>query len=265
MKTIFKLFWISLLSTIVNILTKTLVDDNFLAFLSLDEPKLERFHIEYFIINYVVFTILTLIFIYGKRYIPTSKLTKGVVYSLTISVIWFALKFEPAKNFNLLKYILNVITFFIPMMIYGIFLGYLSSEKTFAYKLSEGFLSSFIYFSSWILLRVIYINLEINQGFFRVFSGALWLSAAGVIIGALFGLIFDSSYGSKREILRWILLVSIITFGGYYMLEYTLEKFFNPYRFIAVALDVIAIVISTLISLKIFDKTSYKTLSNKIV
>lgn len=254
MKTIFKIFWISTISTIVNILTKILVDDNFLAFLALDNPKLEKFHIEYIIINFVVFTILTIVFIYGKRYIPTSKLTKGVFYSLSISLIWFALKFEPSKSESFLNYLLSIITFFIPMMIYGIFLGYLSSEKSFTYKLSEGFLASFIYLSSWVLLRVLYINIGVDRGLFHIFSGALWLVIAGTVIGVIFGLIFDMSYGDKKETLIWILLVAVITFSGYYLLEYTLDKFFNPYRFIAVGLDVLAIIISTLLSFKIFAK-----------
>lgn len=256
MKTLFKIVWISLLSTIVNILTKILVDDNFLTFLSLDEPKLERFHIEYTLINLVVFTILTIVFMQIKKYIPSSKLTKGIVYSLSISVIWFALKFDPTGSEKILQYIFNVITFFIPMMIYGIFLGYLSSEKTFSFKISESFLSSFIYLSVWVLLRVIYINLEFDKGLPHIVSGTLWLVITGTIIGIVFGLAFDLSYDGKKETLRWILLVAIITFGGYYLLEYTLEKLYNPYRFIAVGLDVGSVMIATLINFKIFGKNN---------
>ncbi len=258
MKTLFKIIWISLLSTIVNILTKILVDDNFLAFLKLDEPRLERFHVEYILINIVVFILLTMVFIYGKKYLPSTKLSKGIVYSLGISLIWFALKFEPTPNEKLMSYILNIITFFIPMMIYGVFLGYLSSEKEVEYKVTEAFLSSFIYLSAWIFLRIIYLTFDVSKEEFLVFRGTLWIVLTGVVIGVIFGLLFDVKTKTSKQTFVWIFLVSAVTFSCFYLLEYTMDGMFNPYRFLALTLDIIAIVVATLISFKVFEKTPNK-------
>lgn len=254
MKTILKIIWISLLSTVVKVLTQVLVDDNFLTFLSPGEPRIEPFHIEYLIINIVVFVVLTIIFIYGRKYIPVSKLFKGVVYSFSITLIWFALKFEPNSEETIYNYFLNILIFFIPMMIYGLFLGYLSDEKTSTYKIKENILSSVIYLSSWIFLRIIYIVLEINQASFKVFTGTLWLVLTGTAIGLVFGLLYDMSKLPKRQTLHWIFIFSLAVFPGYYLSEYTINKLFNPYRFLAVSLDVLAIIISTLISFKVFKK-----------
>ncbi len=259
MKTFLKVVWISLLSTVVKLLTQVLVDDNFLAFLKLDNPRLEVFHYNYLFINIVVFVVLTIVFIYVKKYIPAHKLFKGVIYSMSITLVWFALKFEPTIDVDFIGYFRKILIFFIPMLIYGIFLGYLSSERSYRYQPTDAFLSAFIYFFAWVILRIIYLLIDVNKADLFVFSGAVWLIMSGAAIGVVFGLLFDMSKLSFKKTVFWIFLMAVIIFFGYYLSEYTIDKILNPYRFLAAFLDIAAIMLATLINFIVFKDSKKLT------
>lgn len=128
MKASLKTLWISFLSTIIKILAQTLTTEGF-SDINTIKVAFTEVPIEYFAINFFIFVALTVLFILINQQIPAYKLLKGFIYTIMVSFVWTALRFQPNVLENFAKYAYGVATFFIPMIIYGALLGYLSTDR----------------------------------------------------------------------------------------------------------------------------------------
>lgn len=225
MKTVFKVTWISFLSTIVRGLAQMLTKEGFKNVSSIN-TMLGPLPIYYFIVNFVFFLAITIMFIPLNKYIPSSKLTKGIVYSMSIGLIWFALRFEPNTYINALAYIVDIIVFFIPLAIAGVFLGYLADDEKRVYKPSKNsFIASTMVAAFWIVGKIIYFLLDPKEPKdTNLLTNMIWLLLTGLIIGMTIIIIFETIKAPRTQTFMYMSIMLIIIFIGFY----TYKQVINP-------------------------------------
>lgn len=241
-KPILKTLWISFLSTFTLVLAQTLTTNGFeninkirLSFLELP--------IEYFIINFFVFVILTILFIMLNDSLPVHKLAKGILYALMVSLVWIALKFQPSAFENIRKYIFDSIVFMIPILIYGVFLGYLATEKTKTFEFKKRHLGYSLISAIWILFHLIYMSISGSpEG--QVFNYIVWLILASLILGLVFGLIYGFSLSSEKNSLFVTTIAVIIIFFSYYAYQFAVRSEFDVKLLIRISLDITSIILA---------------------
>lgn len=262
MKTTFKIIWISLLSTIVKYLTHLIVDSNFQSIHIIHTPIIDIPYM-FIIINIVVFCVFTLIFIGIKDHLPTSKLSKGVVYSLLISSVWFIYSIEPNAIHSLSDVMRFLIITFAPMAIYGAFLGYLSSERRIKMSLTKSYYGIFFVALLWIGFRVLYYAINTNEPIstnsFHVF---LWLTLSGAVIGVVFS-IFNKLIDHTMIItLAWMFNIICAVFVTYYIVNYSLNIIYENIHALKIAFDIISVLLGiSLSNLVLKDKKKMRSAS----
>lgn len=241
-KPIFKILWISLLSTFTLVLSQALTTKGFenintIRLFFLEVP------IKYLAINFLVFVMLTIVFMLLNDKLPVHKLLKGVVYSLMVSFVWVVLQFQPITFETATKYIFDSIVFMIPMLFYGIFLGYLATEKTVVYEEQSSFFGFLSISIIWILFHLIYMVIsESAEG--QLLSYIVWLVIAGLIIGLIFGVIYDFSLSGTKNGLFITIIAVILIFGSYYAYQYALNDVVDVQLLIRIALDTTSIMLA---------------------
>lgn len=254
-KKVLKTLWISALSTVMKLLAQTLTKSGFGEL-----PKLGTVPIEYLVINFIVFASLTVLFIFIVDYIPTYKLLKGVLYSLLISFVWTALIFQPQLFEDFRGYIINIGVFLIPMVVYGAFLGYLSTEKKNHYKFSKDDLKYLIISLLWLVFHMIFV-IFIPPMRAHFLNYAMWLLTASVIIGFIFGFFYHIHIESKYNTLLISSIIVAVVFFSFYIDRYATGKTFEWAFFIRLLLDIISVVLS----LQVIELyTTKKTLFGKL-
>lgn len=241
-KPILKLLWISFLSTFTLVLSQTLTASGFKDINTIRLSFLEV-PIEYFIINFFVFVILTIVFILTEKLMPIHKLGKGVFYSTMVSFVWIALKFQPIAFENVKRYIYDSLVFMIPILIYGIFLGYLATEKkeSFAFKKSQ--LGYFFISAIWILFHLIYMIIS-DSAKNQLFNYIVWLLIASLVLGLVFGLIYEFSLKGKRNSLFVTSIAVILIFISYYAYRFAVNSLFDVQLLIRISLDITSIILA---------------------
>jgi|SRR5690554_5091351 len=241
-KPILKTLWISLLSTFILVLSQTLTlrgfeDINTINLLFLEIP------IEYFVINFLIYVMLTILFILTNDLIPFPKLAKGVVYSVMISVVWIALRFQPKALTNFSRYVFDSIVFVIPILIYGIFLGYLATEQTKKFKFEKKHLGFLLISAIWIMFHA--FNLILSQPVKEHwFYYILWVIPTSLALGLVFGLIYEFSLTSERNSLYVTSAAVIVIFISYYAYQFAINRTADIQLFIRVLLDITSIILA---------------------
>lgn len=253
-KPIFKTIWISLLSTLTLVLAQTLKPRGFEGF-----NKITLFFVkvplEYFLINFLIFLMLTIFFTFVRDLFPVDKLYKGIVYASMISIIWVVLKFQPSTYINILDKILDSVVFLVPMFIYGIFLGYLADEKTVSFKIEKKHAFYFIISFVWILFHIIYVFLSgIAKGQF--ISYIIWMFIISLILGIVFGFGHEMSIEKKKNSFYLSMAFVILMFGSYYLYQFTINNIIDVELFIKIALDVVSIVLALQVLELLFSRFS---------
>ena len=254
MKKVFKITWISVLSTLVKMLAQLLSKDGFQNFNSL-KTAIGDIPTEFILVNFLVFVILTVVFIYMNNKIPSTKLSKGLSYSLSISLVWFVLRFEPNTYDKIIDYFVDTLIFFVPMLIYGVLLGYLSSPRKHLIDFSRSYYASIIVCVLWILFRVLYFIIDIDEPKTNhTISVLVWLVVTGAVIGFIFWMIYKNLRMNMVSSQLSILGISIIVFLSYYCFEFISLKSFYPLELLKITFDLLAISFGTLIGHVIFKK-----------
>lgn len=241
-KTVLKTIWISGLSTITKLLAQTLRADGFKDINTIRMAFIEV-PIEYLLINFFIFVALTILFIFINEQIPTYKLIKGVVYGLIVTVFWTALRFQPNIFENFMQNLIDIIVFSIPMIIYGVFLGYLASDKTTTFKFSKKQISSLIISLGWLLIHLIYM-IFVPPAKGQTFNYIIWLLTASIIIGIIFGFFYQLSLKCKYNTLLINALIVMVMFSSYYAYRFSIVNKFDLMLFIRVLLDIISVLLS---------------------
>lgn len=264
MKIVFKITWISVLSTLVKMLAQLLSKDGFQNFNSL-KTAIGDIPYEFILVNFLVFVILTVVFIYINDKIPSTKLSKGLLYSLSISLVWFVLRFEPNSYDQIIDYFVDILIFFVPMLIYGTFLGYLSNPRKHQINFSRSYFAGIIVGVFWILFRALYFLIDIDEPKTNNFISVLiWLVVSGVIIGFIFWIIYKNIRMGIVSSQLCILGISLMVFLSYYCFEFISLKSFYPLQLLKITFDLLAISLGTLIGHLIFKKElEYKKTTSK--
>lgn len=242
LKPILKTLWISLLSTLILVLSQSLTEKGFqdintirLAFIQVP--------IEYFIINFFIFVLLTILFIKINDLLPVHKLAKGIFYAGMVSLIWTALRFQPLIFEDFERYLYDSFVFIIPMIIYGVFLGYLASNKSNSIKFEKGQLTHLIISVVWILFHIVYM-LIFGSAKGQVFYYILWLITTSLIIAVVFGLVYEISYAKNKNTFINVSLAVIVVFITYYSYRFAIKGQFEMKFLIRVLLDFISIMLA---------------------
>lgn len=241
-KPVLKTLWISLLSTLILVLSQNLTEKGFqdintirLAFVEVP--------IEYFIINFFVFVLLTILFIKINDLLPVHKLAKGILYAGMVSIIWTALRFQPLIFEDIKRYLYASFVFIIPMLIYGIFLGYLASNKSTTFKFEKRQFAHLIISAIWILFHIIYMFIS-GSAKGQVFYYILWLVTTSLTIALVFGLVYEISYANNKNTFINMSLAVIIVFLTYYSYRFAIQGQFEMKLLIRVLLDFISIMLA---------------------
>lgn len=237
-----KTLWISLLSTFTLVLAQTLTAEGFKGINTIRLSFLQV-PFEYLVINFFVFVLLTILFIMINEMLPFRKLSKGIVYAAMVSIIWIALRFQPSAFEDFRKYIFDSFVFMIPMLIYGIFLGYLATEKTATFKFQKQQYSYLIISITWILFHLIYVFVS-SAAKGQVLNYIVWLIIASLIIGFIFGLIYEFSLESKKNSFYISSFSVILIFSSFYAYQYAINRQIDVQLFIRVALDIASIILA---------------------
>lgn len=241
-KPILKVLWISFLSTFTLVLSQTLTVNGFKDINTIKLSFLEV-PIEYFVINFFVFVILTIVFIIIEKLMPVHKLGKGVLYAVMVSFVWIALKFQPIAFENIKRYIFDSLVFIIPILIYGIFLGYLATEnkETIAAKKSQ--LSYLSISVIWILFHLIYMAIS-GVAKNQLFNYIVWLIIASLVLGLVFGLIYEFSLKGKTNNLFVTSIAVLLIFISYYAYRFAINRLFDVQLLIRISLDITSIILA---------------------
>lgn len=241
-KRIFKITWISVLSTFILVLSQNLTSEGFQGVNTIKMSFVDVPFV-YLIINFSIFVALTILFIFFNKFIPSRKLLKGVIYSMIISILWIALRFQPMMVENFKKHLVDSIVFIIPMVMYGIFLGYLAEENKVQFKFERRQLSYLIISMTWIVFHIIYMIIaRPAQGL--VLYYLIWLVTTSLIISIVFGAIYEMYYLSKFNGFFITSISVFLIFISYYGYRYTLTGSVDIELFIRVALDVFSVVLA---------------------
>ena len=241
-KPILKTLWISFLSTFTLVLSQTLTASGFENINTIKLPFLEV-PIEYLIINFFVFVMLTILFILLNDLMPVHKLSKGVLYSFMVSLVWIALKFQPSAFENISKYIFDSIVFMIPILIYGVFLGYLATEKTKTFEFKKRQLGFSSISAVWILFHLIYMAIS-GSAKGQVFNYISWLIVASLILGLVFGLIYEFSLAGKKNSLFVTSISIVLIFVSFYAYQFAVQGEFDVKLLIRISLDITSIILA---------------------
>lgn len=242
-KLVFKVLWISLLSTFLLVLSQNLTSEGFEGITKIKMSFIDV-PIEYLIINFLIFSTLTILFIYVNKFIPVRKLLKGVFYVAVIVILWIALRFQPYLFENFSKYLHDSFVFALPMIIYGVLLGYLSSDKAIDFKFEKRQISYLIISLVWILFHIIYMVIaKPANGQFG--SYIIWLISTGLVIGLVFGFIYETIYLTDYNSFLNTSISIFLIFTTYYGYRFTISRNLDLELFIRVALDVFSVIIAT--------------------
>ena len=254
MKKVFKITWISILSTLVKMLAQLLTKDGFQNFNSF-KTAIGDIPYEFILVNFLVFVLLTIVFIYVNDKIPSTKLSKGLLYSLCVSLVWFVLRFEPNSYDQIIDYFIDILIFFVPMLIYGIFLGYLSDPRKHSLDFSKSYVASIFVGAFWILFRVIYFLIDIDEPKTNnTISVIIWLLVAGVVIGFIFWMIYKNIRMNIVSSQLCIFGISLMVFLSYYSFEFVSLKSFYSLQLLKITFDLLAISSGTSIGHLVFKK-----------
>lgn len=253
MKTVFKITWISILSTIVRGLAQMLTKEGFSNVAKLS-TMVGPLPIYYFIVNFVFFLAITIMFIPLNKYIPSSKLTKGIVYSVSIGIIWFALRFEPNTYISVFAYLIDIIVFFIPLAIAGVFLGYLADDEKPLYKptryslITSGFVAVF-----WIVGKIIYFLLDPQEPKDpNLFTNTIWLLLTGLIIGMVLTIIFETIQASRTQTFLYMGVMLVIIFIGFYLYKQVVNPKFYALLSLKPLIDIVFVTMGLLLGERMF-------------
>lgn len=253
MKTTFKVTWISLLSTIVTLLSHMLADANYHTVFVIKTPL---FDIPYLFILVVlfIFLLLTLIFIGIKPFIPTSKLTKGLIYSNLIALIWIVFNLEPRATLSFFGFIVQILVIIIPLNIYGVFLGYLSSDKTYKHAFSFTYIGMIIILISWLAFRGLYYFIDVDaRKTSDLLQTLVWLLGSSVVIGFVFTYLLNVIKQSFLIKLVWLFNIVAAVFIGYYLIAFSLDVVFYPTQYIKIFFDILSVMLGITLTMLIFE------------
>lgn len=238
LKKTLKTLWIAALSTLMKVLAQNLTRPGFGEL-----PKLGSIPLEYLAINFIIFVGLTVLFIVIEEYMPTYKLLKGVLFSLLVSVIWIALLFQPLLFSNFKDYVTGIGVFFVPMLIYGAFLGYLSSEKKYKFTISRTQFRYFIISFTWLIFHLIFI-IFIPPPKAQLFNYFIWLLGASFIIGFISGFFYEIHLNSKYNTLLVSSIIVVVFLFTFYIDRYASGKPFEWEYFIRFLLDAVSVILA---------------------
>ncbi len=254
MKTTFKVTWISILSTIVTLLAHMLADTKYHTIFVIKTSLIDIPYL-FILITILTYLLLTLIFIGIKNYLPTSKLTKGFLYNSLVSFVWIILSLEPTTIGSIKDAITAVLVIFIPMGVYGIFLGYLSNEKTKKINITISYLRVFIIMLMWLLFRGLYYLIDVDAPkAVEIIQTILWLLLSGFVIGIVFSIFQNLIKETLLNRLVWLFNISFAIFVCYYLVSYSLEEVFYTLHYVKILFDLLSIIIGTLLSILIFER-----------
>lgn len=242
LKPYLKTFWISALSTFILVFAQTLTEDGFqniraIEFANFDLP------LQYILANFFNFVLLTVVFIIIEKYIPTKKLLKGVIYAAIIYFLWFALKLQPIVGETFKTRFYSSLTFLVPLFIYGIFLGYLALDSEIKFKFEKRQLAYSIISLIWILFHIIYLFIDKTaEG--QILQYIIWLVLTSLIIGIVFGLIFEFTYLNKGNGFFLTSVSTLIIFSSYYIYMFSVIGHFELKLFIRSLLDIISVTLA---------------------
>ncbi len=252
MKTTFKVIWISILSTIVTMLTHILSDSNYHPLFTIKTPIVDIPYL--FLINVCLsYIFLTLIFIGIKQHIPTSKLTKGVFYTNLIAAFFIFYNLEPTQIKTFSDFLIAVLIILVPFNVYGMFLGYLSNERTTKMNFDISMLGIFVVMIAWLLFRGLYYVIDVDEPkMSNIALTILWLLGSGFIVGFVFSLINIFIKETFFKKLMWLSLLTVGTFIGYYLIGYSLDMVFYPKQYLKILFDIVSVLIGVIVSNLIF-------------
>jgi hypothetical protein len=169
--------------------------------------------------------------------------------------VWFVLRFEPNTYDKIIDYFVDTLIFFVPMLIYGVLLGYLSSPRKHLIDFSRSYYASIIVCVLWILFRVLYFIIDIDEPKTNhTISVLVWLVITGAVIGFIFWMIYKNLRMNMVSSQLSILVISLIVFLSYYCFEFISLKSFYPLELLKITFDLLAISFGTLIGHVIFKK-----------
>lgn len=254
MKTTFKVIWISLLSTIVTVLAHLLADTTHHPLFILKTPLLDIPYL-FLMVTLLIFTLLTLIFIGIKSYLPASKLTKGILYTSLISIVWIVLNLEPTTIKSFAGFIITILVVLAPMSVYGVFLGYLSSEQTNKLSISLSYLSIFIIMILWLSFRGLYYLIDVDAPKrSNILETILWLSVSSIVIGVVFSIfkkLIKLPFLTKAV---WLFNLVSAIFVSYYLMGYSLGVVFYPMEYVKILFDIVSVMLALIISMLLFER-----------
>ncbi len=254
MKTTFKVTWISILSTIVTLLAHMLADTKYHTIFVIKTPLIDIPYL-FILITIITYLLLTLIFIGIKKYLPTSKLTKGFFYSSLVSFVWIILSLEPTTIESIQEFITTILVVFIPMGVYGVFLGYLSDERTTEINITISYLRVFVIMTMWLLFRGLYYLIDTDAPkAVNIIQTIFWLIISGFLIGVVFSIFQNLIKENLLNRLMWMFNITAAIFVCYYVVSYTLEEVFYPLHYVKILFDLLSIILGTLISILIFER-----------
>lgn len=256
MKTTFKVTWISLLSTIVTLLTHMLADTKYHPSFILKTPIVD---IPYLFLGVmlVVYFLLTLIFIGINHTIPATKLKKGMVFTSLISLVWITFSLHPSKIDNLGSFVLAILIVLVPMSVYGIFLGYLSSEKSVQLSTKIPYTKILIIMVLWLLFRYTYHFIDGDEPKIKSVGTFFWLISSGLVVGLVFSCLLVYINYPKPLKLLWLFNLAATIFIGFYLIGYSLDSLFYPIQYLKIGFDLLAIMLGVVINL-VMDKVKKK-------
>ncbi|MFA5720039.1 MAG: hypothetical protein WC939_03160 [Acholeplasmataceae bacterium] len=256
MKTTFKVTWISLLSTIVTLLTHILADTKYHPSFILKTPIVDIPYL-FLIVMLLVYFLLTLLFIGINQMIPTTKLKKGIVFTTLVSIIWIILSMYPSKITSFSSFLGSILIILVPMSVYGIFLGYLSSEKKVEFSKRMPYFSLVSIMVFWLLFRYLYYFMDGDEPKIKDVKTIVWFLSSGLFIGLVFSM-FKMYINSPALIkLTWLFNLSATIFIGYYLFSYSLDTVFYSIQYVKISFDVLGVMMGVLLTI-IVDKYKKK-------
>lgn len=237
-KNILKTVWIALLSASIKLIAQNLTKAGFVGL-----PKLGAIPLEYLVINIIIFSALTILFIYIESYLPFNSMFKGIAYTILISIIWIALIFQPEMFENFRSYLIGVGVFFLPMMVFGMLLGYLSTSKKNKFIVTKDLFKYFIIAVFWLGFHAIYMTF-IPPNKTQIANYGIWLLTASAVISIIVGFFYEIHIGSKYNTLLITSIIILVVFSTFYLDRFATNKSFRWEFFIRLLLDVVSIILS---------------------
>lgn len=238
LKKVLKTLWIASLSTLMKLLAQNLTRDGISGL-----PTLGSIPYQYIIGSFLMFVSLTILFIFIVDYLPFNKMFKGIFYAFFIGLLWTSIMFKPETFKSIEDYFVGIAVLITPLMVFGVFLGYLSNDKKISFKFHKSLLTNYVIGFLWLLFHIMFMVFSPPGKDLRV-NYIIWIVITSIVVSVVIGFFYEIHINSKYNTLLITSIIIAVIFINFYADRFISDRLFEWIYLIRLLLDVVSIMLS---------------------